>query len=110
MALCTAYDIAVLTTWNVLRDYNRNRAAFIAIGKASYWTLLRHGGPTVAVPSTLERPLQAALEAASLFKTICATKWHAAPNPTLPSNLHAAWSLALARYILDNEWARLIAP
>jgi hypothetical protein len=104
MALCTPNDEPTLRTWNVLRDYNRNRVAFIAFGKACYRALLNHGGATVAVPSALERPLQATLEVQTLFKAICATKRHATPN------MNQVWALALSRYMLDNEWTTLIAP
>jgi hypothetical protein len=78
--------------------------AFIAFGKASYRTLLTHGGATVAVPAVLERPLQSTLQVESLFKAICAAKRHATPN------MHAVFALALSRYMLDNEWVTLIAP
>jgi hypothetical protein len=104
MALCTPNDEPTLRSWNVLQDYNSNRVAFIGFGKACYQALLAHGGATVAVPSALERPLQATLEVQTLFKAICAAKGHATPNMT------QVWALALSRYMLDNEWAILITP
>ena len=104
MALTTALDLATLGSWNLLTDYGTNKAVFIAVGKAIYQaiTTYNQGSPIGLVD--LERPLAAALRVNNIFKTICASKWHANPS------LHAVFALALARYIIDYEWQNITSP
>lgn len=104
MALTTATDLATLSSWNLFRDYQRNKAAFVAVGRVVYRTLVTYGGVPPRGPIDLEQPLAAALRVTLIFKMVCAAKPHARPS------LYVVFSLALARYILDNEWAVVTSP
>jgi hypothetical protein len=104
MALTTAQDLATLQSWNLLNDYQRNKAAFIAVAKVVYQTLVNYGGAPPQGPIDIEQPLAAALRVTTIFHRVCAAKRHARPS------LYAIFARALARYILDTEWGRIINP
>lgn len=104
MALTTAQDLATLHSWNLLNDYQRNKAAFVTVAKVVYQTLVTYGGVPPRGPIDVEQPLAAALRVTNIFNMVCAAKLHARPS------LYAIFALALARHILDNEWGHVINP
>jgi hypothetical protein len=105
MGLTTAQDLATLSSWSLLRSYQRNKAALLAVGKAVYQTLnFYNPGPPPPSAIDMEQPLTAALRVNNVFKAICTSKGHANPS------LHAVFALALARYMLDFEWQAITSP
>lgn len=106
MPLTTAMDLAILSSWNWVRDYarTRNKTAFIQVGKIVYQTLTPHGGSPPSGPNAVEQPLSTALRVANIFKILCQAKPHA--NPTF----YPIFAESLTRYILDNEWNEIIKP
>ncbi len=104
MALTTAQDLAILSSWNLLTDYMNNKANFVSVGKIVYQALTAHGGSPPSGPSDVEQPLTLALQVTSVFKRICLAKPHAA------ASLYSVFALSLARYILDNEWTAVTQP
>jgi hypothetical protein len=104
MGLTTAQDLATLSSWSLLRSYQRNKAALLAVGKAVYQVLSLHSGGPPPSAIDMEQPLTAALRVNNVFKAICTSKGHANPS------LHAVFALALARYILDFEWPAVTSP
>jgi hypothetical protein len=104
MGLTTAQDLAILSSWTLLRSYQRNKASLLAVGKSTYRALRIHSGGPPPSPINIEQPLEAALRVSNVFKAICASKAHANPS------LHPVFALAMARYILDYEWQAVISP
>jgi hypothetical protein len=104
MGLTTAHDLAILSSWSLLRSYQRNKASLLAVGKATYQALSIHGGGPPSNAINVERPFAAALRVSNVFKAICASKAHANPS------LHPVFALALARHILDYEWQAITSP
>ena len=104
MGLTTAQDLATLSSWSLLRSYQRNKAALLAVGKAVYQVLSIHGGGPPPSAVEMEQPLTAALRVNNVFKAICTSKGHANPS------LHVVFALALARYMLDFEWQAITSP
>ena len=104
MGLTTAQDLAILSSWNLLRSYQRNKASLLAVGKATYQILRTHGGGPPPSAIEMEQPLTAALRVNNVFQAICTSKGHANPS------LHTIFALALARYILDFEWQAVTSP
>jgi hypothetical protein len=104
MGLTTAQDLAILNSWSLLRSYQRNRVALIAVGKAIYQAITIHGAGTPPSAINLEQPFTAALRVDNVFKAICTSKGHANPS------LHVVFALAMARYILDLEWPAVTSP
>lgn len=100
MALLTSQDLAILSTWSFLRDYARNRDAFLEVGRMAYRILDSLVGPPHN-PSDMELALTQGLWATRIFQILCQSKAHA----TFP--LHSVFALALARYMLDNEWTEI---
>lgn len=104
MALTTAQDLLTLSSWNWLRDYSKNRQAFIDIGKIVYQSLTAYSPSYPSGPNVLEPPLTAALRVANIFRILCQSRPFARPS------LYPCFASALARYILDNEWAEITHP
>lgn len=96
MTLTTAADMATLSSRSFLTDYASNQAKFIALGKHVYQSLAAKG-PAPA-KADMETPLDVFLQGATFFNTLCASKRYA--NPIF----YPTFSLALARYTLDQEW------
>jgi len=104
MGLTTAQDLATLSSWSLLRSYQSNRVALIAVGKAIYQAIMIHGGGAPPSVIDLEQPFTAALRVDNVFKAICTSKAHANPS------LHVVFARAMARYILDVEWLAVTSP
>jgi hypothetical protein len=105
VALLTSQDLAVLNGWDLLRAYKNNRAAFLSVGKLAYQGLVGVGmGLPPPGPREVEPLLTTALQTARFFKAICYSRKYASPS------LHPTFALALARYMLDNEWADISSP
>jgi hypothetical protein len=104
MALTTPQDRATLRSWNFLKDYRKNRTALVDVAKIVYACLSRHAGSPPNGPNAMESALIAALYAAKVFQGLCKSKQHA--NPAL----YFCFAEALARWVLDNDWAAIIKP
>jgi hypothetical protein len=104
MGLTTALDLATLGSWNLLTDFTGNQQTFIAVGKLVYQALRAYSPHVSLSPADLERPLAAALQVNTVFKTVCAAKRHASPS------LYGVFATALARYIIDCEWQTVMRP
>jgi hypothetical protein len=104
VGLTTALDLATLSSLNWLIDYANNKTAFNAVGKVVYQVLMSHSGSAPTGPHMLEQPLMVALQVNNTFKAVCASKAHI--NPIM----YPTFALALARYILDNEWTDITSP
>jgi hypothetical protein len=105
MPLTTALELATLSSWNWLRDYRgRNKTVFIEAAKIVYQSLALYSGGPPSGPDALEQSLVAALMVLNVFKILCQRKRHANPF------LYPVFALALAHYILDNEWQTIIQP
>ena len=100
-AFTTALDLATLNHWQLLPRYTRNKTEFVAVGKIVYQALTAYGGPPSG-PIDLEQSLALALQVSNVFKNAC-------PNH-VPPILYPVFALALARYILDNEWIAVSHP
>ena len=103
MALTTAVDLNTLRTRSFLTDYVANQAAFVEVGKIVYQALSDYEG---SAPEAvyMKDSLAVALQCTTLFKTLCAAKLHA--NPIF----YPTFAVALARYMLDNDWGNVISP
>lgn len=100
MALATSQDIALLSRWSFISAYQKNRQALRAVGVMVCKGLTAAGG-TLGGPTNVEQPLAVALLGSAVFQSLCLSKRHASPA------LHYTFALALARYMLDNDWGVL---
>lgn len=104
MALTTANDLAMLTGWNLLTNYRKNKQSFVNVGKIVYQALNAYSANPPSGPNDVELPLTKALQSANVFKTVCAAKHHAR------SSYYPTFASALARHMLDNEWTDITQP
>jgi hypothetical protein len=100
MALATSQDIDLLRRWSFISAYQKNKPALRAVCVMVFKNLTSIG-VTPNGPSDMERPLTVALLGSAVFKSLCLSKMHA--NPIL----HPTFAVAMARYMLDNDWAVL---
>jgi len=98
MGLTTAQDLAVLDDWGLIRDYHTNKVALLSVGQAVFQAFSALGAPPQSA-AEMEQPLTATLRGNTVFQAICTSKGHA--NPAL----YEVFARALARYIIDFEWA-----
>lgn len=100
MALITPTDMLILQQWSFISAYQKNRQALRDVG-ITVCKNLASLGVAANGPSDIERPLAVALLASAVFQSLCLSKMHASPV------LHHTFALAMARYMLDNDWAVL---
>ena len=103
MALTTAADLRTLSSHSFILAYQANSQKFIDLGKVVYQTLSTHGGH-VPTQAAMEAPLALALQGATFFQKLCASRHFALPK------FYLTYASALARYTLDNEWGVIIIP
>ncbi len=103
MVLLTAAQRNTLGSWSFLTDRKNHRAELVDVARIVYKTLAGAGGkaPTSA---ECETPLKTALLAVGVFAKILQSKQYAQPA------LHDPFAEAMARLLLDDEWADIILP
>jgi hypothetical protein len=100
MALATSQDIALLQRWSFISAYQKDRQALRGVGVTVCKNLTSIGVAPNGL-SDIERPLAMALFGSAVFQSLCLNKMYASPA------LHYTFALAMARYILDSDWAVL---
>lgn len=95
-------DTLKLQDWSFLKDYMKRRAELLVLARAAYeCTEYLQGG--VPMPDDCERIYALMLIGSDLFKGMVARKRHLQPS------FYEAMCLALARYVLHNNWEEILS-